>query len=33
VRLNGEEEGIINKSRRLSRADPRRHLVAQRLAE
>ena len=33
VRLDGEEEGIINKARRLRRTDSRSNLVAQRLAE
>ena len=33
VRLDGEEEGVVNEARRLRRTDSRSNLVAQRLAE
>jgi hypothetical protein len=33
MRLNGEEEGIVNEARRLRGTDPRSNLVAQRFAE
>jgi hypothetical protein len=29
MRLNGKEEGVVNETRRLRRADPRCNLVAQ----